>query len=624
MIENEKNYLSFCIYLFSECIMRIAVLDKDLCKPDKCSPFGEKPCIKYCPRVRTGDKTVVLNEEINKAEIVENLCSGCGICVKKCPTKAISIVNLPDQLKNQVTYRYGQDQFSLFRMAIPKKGKVLGLIGQNGVGKSTMLKVLSGDIKLNLGRFDENAPNDDEIISFFKGSELQQYFIDLKENKIQIIHKPQDITAIPKFVSGRVVDLLSKNDTDGKLDSIAAQLNLTKLLDREISVLSGGELQRVAIVAAYLKDGDVYLIDEPSSYLDVSERINMAKLIRTLAERNKIVIVVEHDLAILDYLSDYVSVLYGVPGVYGIISHPQGVRVGINIYLNGYLKDENIRFRDIPIKFHERPPLESLYDIGNVIFSYENMEKNLGNFHLEVSGSEIHAGEIIGILGPNGIGKSTFIEMIANKIKTSSELEKSYEQDNRIKVSIKPQYITLDPLSLVSKYILKIQFASHLSQSYKKRLINNLNLENISDRNISDLSGGELQRVAIADCLSTEADVYLLDEPSAFLDVEMRLRVAQLIRKSIEELKKAAFVVEHDIITQDFIADSILVFKGTPGLEGKALAPQNLREGFNLFLEMMNITFRRDTITKRPRVNKIGSNKDDYQKRIKEYYYIPK
>jgi ATP-binding cassette subfamily E protein 1 len=131
-----------------------------------------------------------------------------------------------------------------------------------------------------------------------------------------------------------------------------------------------------------------------------------------------------------------------------------------------------------------------------------------------------------------------------------------------------------------------------------------------------------MQRVAIAECLSNKADLYLFDEPSAFLDVEMRLQVAQLLRKSVEELKKAAFVVEHDIITQDFIADSILVFEGTPGFNGYALAPRNLRDGFNLFLEMMGITFRRDTITKRPRVNKLGSNKDEYQKRIKEYYYI--
>ena len=321
--------------------MRIAVLNKDRCKPDKCSPFGEKPCIKYCPRVRTGDKTIVLNPDGKSVLITESLCSGEGICVKKCPFNAISIVNLPDQLKNQVTYRYGPDQFSVFRMAIPKKGKVLGLIGQNGIGKSTMLKVLSGDLKLNLGRFGDNSPEDSEIINYFKGSELQQYFTNLRDKKINIIHKPQNITSIPKFVSGKVHELLEKNDVSSKLDIISEKLNLTEILDRSITVLSGGELQRVAIAAAYLKDGDIYLIDEPSSYLDVSERINMAKLIRSLTDDDKTIVVVEHDLAILDYLSDYISLFYGIPGVYGIISHPQGVRVGINIYLNGYLKDEN-------------------------------------------------------------------------------------------------------------------------------------------------------------------------------------------------------------------------------------------------------------------------------------------
>jgi ATP-binding cassette subfamily E protein 1 len=602
--------------------MRIAVLNKDFCKPNKCSPYGLKPCIKYCPRVRTGDQTIVLSPDEKYVIITESLCSGEGICIKKCPFNAINIVNLPDPLENQISYRYGPDQFSLFRMAIPKKGKVLGLIGQNGIGKSTMLKILSNELKLNLGKFGENTPNWKQIIDHFKGSELHQYFRDLQDNKLNIVYKPQNITIIPKYVTGRVIDLLSKNDESNKLDHIIENLNLKKILEREISVLSGGELQRVAIAAAYLKDGDVYLFDEPSSYLDVSERINMAKLIRNLSTDNKTIIVVEHDLAILDYLSDYVSLLYGEPGVYGIISHPQGVRVGINIYLNGYIKDENVRFRDEAIVFHERPPQESLFSSGDIIFSYDDIKISLGNFKLTTSGSEIHSGEIIGILGPNGIGKTTFINSIAKMANT--EMQDNPNGDEKLTISVKSQYITLEEDKLVSDLITNIKLAPHLSQSFKKRLINSLNLENIKERNISELSGGELQRVAIAKCLSTDADIYLLDEPSAFLDVEMRLQVAQLLRKSIEELKKAGFVVEHDIITQDFIADSILVFDGIPGIEGKATAPQNLRDGFNLFLKIMGITFRRDNLTKRPRVNKIGSNKDIYQKRINEFYYIPK
>lgn len=606
--------------------MRIAVLNKDRCKPDKCSPFGEKPCIKYCPRVRTGDETIKLSPDGKSVEIIEGLCTGCGICIKKCPFNAISIVNLPDPLENEITYRYGKDQFSLFRMAIPKKGKVLGLIGQNGIGKSTMLKILSNDLMMNLGKFGEEAPNWDDIINHFKGSELQQYFTELIENKLSIVHKPQNITAIPKFVSGKVYDVLTKNDTKDKLDIISEKLNLTKILDREISVLSGGELQRVAIAAAYIKDGDIYLIDEPTSYLDVSERINMAKLLRSLTDLNKTIIVVEHDLAILDYLSDYVSILYGKPGVYGIVSHPQGVRVGINVYLNGYIKDENVRFRDESIIFHERPPQESSFDSGEITFLYEDMEKTLGNFTLNVNGSEIRAGEIIGILGPNGIGKSTFIEMLAkNAEKKIINPEEFYDEaSNELKVSIKPQYINMDPDLAVSQIIQKVKLAPHLSQSYKKRLMNTLELEYIKERIVSELSGGELQRVAIAECLSENVDLFLLDEPSAFLDVEMRLKVAQLIRKSIEEIKKSAFVVEHDIVTQDFIADSIMVFKGIPGIEGQALAPQNLRDGFNQFLKMMGITFRRDSTTKRPRVNKLGSSKDSYQKRINEYYFVKK
>jgi ATP-binding cassette subfamily E protein 1 len=604
--------------------MRIAVLNKDFCKPNKCSPYGEKPCIKYCPRVRTGDKTIVLSPDEKYVIITENLCSGEGICIKKCPFKAISIVNLPDPLENQITYRYGVDQFSLFRMAIPKRGKVLGLIGQNGIGKSTMLKILSNELTLNLGKFGDDTPDWKEIIEHFKGSELHQYFVDLREGKLNIVYKPQNITVIPQYVTGRVIDLLNKNDTRGQLIQIAEKLNLSQILERDISVLSGGELQRVAIAAAYLKNGDIYLFDEPSSYLDVSERINMAKLIRSLSSENKTIIVVEHDLAILDYLSDYVSILYGEPGVYGIISHPQGVRVGINIYLNGYIKDENVRFREESIVFHERPPQESLYSSGDVILSYDDINISLGNFKFAASGSEIHSGELIGILGPNGIGKTTFINRIANIVGTEIEGNNKDEPKNKLNASVKPQYIKIEDESLVSDLITKIKLAPHLSQSYKKRLINNLKLESIRERNISELSGGELQRVAIAKCLSTEADIFLLDEPSAFLDVEMRLQVAQLLRKSIEELKKAGFVVEHDIITQDFIADSILVFDGIPGLEGNAMAPQNIRDGFNTFLKMMGITFRRDSITKRPRVNKSGSNKDVYQKKINEFYYIPK
>jgi ATP-binding cassette subfamily E protein 1 len=601
--------------------MRLAVFMKDRCQPTQCAPSVNKPCIVSCPINRTGSECIVL-KDAGFPFLTENLCTGCGICVRKCPFHCYQIVNVPDMLKDEMTNRYSPDGFALFRMIMPKKGKVLGIIGQNGTGKSTALRVLAGEIKMNLGKFEINGqvtPDWDEIIRRFRGSELQNFLISIRDKTGKIIYKPQNITAIPEKVKGTVGEVLKKVDETDSFQYVVNSLSLNHLLERKVAELSGGELQRFAIAAAVLRNGTVYLFDEPSSYLDIKERLRMAELINSLTKKEKTVIVVEHDLAILDYLSEYVCLLYGSPGAYGIISHPHGVRVGINIYLGGYIKDENMRFRPEPITFHTRPPQETMFNTGNIMFEYPDMVKTLGTFKLTTYGGDIHCGEVIGILGPNGIGKTTFIKLLSGEIKPDYGEVKF----GSLKVSIKPQYISAEPDKTCDEVLRKIRGNPDLESPYKRRLLDTLDLENIKDRQLTELSGGELQRVAIGNCLGSTADIYLLDEPSAFLDVEMRLRVAVLIRKSIEEIKKCAFVVEHDIITQDFISDSLIVFEGNPGVTGNSTPPQELRSGMNTFLKNMGITFRRDPSTGRPRVNKRGSGMDQYQKSINEYYYVP-
>ncbi len=178
----------------------------------------------------------------------------------------------------------------------------------------------------------------------------------MSENNLKVAHKPQYVDKIPKAVSGKVGELLEKVDERKLVDKLAEELELKQVWDRPLDVLSGGELQRVAVAAALSRDADVYLFDEPSSYLDVKQRLQVAKAIRSLKEHQKTIIVAEHDLAIIDYLSDQICVFYGEPGVYGIVSHVHGVRTGINIYLQGYIPDENMQFRKEPIVFHEKPP----------------------------------------------------------------------------------------------------------------------------------------------------------------------------------------------------------------------------------------------------------------------------
>jgi len=587
---------------------RIAVLDTDRCKVKKCNQL----CVSFCPMVRS--RVEAIRVEGNKAIISETLCSGCGICVKKCPFKAISIVNLPDELEKDCSHRFSENSFKLYRLPMPSPGTVLGLLGQNGIGKSTTLKMFSGEIKPNLGKFDE-PPQWSEIIQYYRGSSLQDYFTRLSEKKLKVSSKPQYVDKIPKAVTGKVGDLLDKVDERKQLDAIAEELELTNLWDRALEVLSGGELQRVAVAAALSRDADVYLFDEPSSYLDVKQRLVVARAIRSLKEQQKTIIVAEHDLAIIDYLSDQICVFYGEPGVYGVVSHVHGVRTGINIYLQGYIPDENIMFRKESIVFQEKPPTAG-ENIGSPLLSWTAMTKSFGGFKLSVEPGEIRAGEIIGILGPNGIGKTTFVKMLAGIEETDDKRAIS-----KLTVSYKPQYIAPDYEGTVQELLMNVAKENFTSSWYKTEIAQPLRLQTLLDRNVMELSGGELQKVAIAACLSRKADLFLFDEPSAYLDVEERLNVAKTLRRVVEAHGIPAFVVEHDVVTQDFIADRLIVFNGKPGESGHAHPPTTLRGGMNTFLKEMDITFRRDSTTLRPRVNKENSQMDKFQKGIGEYYY---
>jgi ATP-binding cassette subfamily E protein 1 len=587
---------------------RVAVLDADRCKVKKC----DKTCVSFCPMVRSRVEAIKI--EGNKAVISEVLCSGCGICVKKCPFKAISIVNLPDELDKDCSHRFGPNAFKLFRLPTPSPGTVLGLLGQNGIGKTTTLKVLSGEYKPNLGRFDD-PPEWSEIIQFYRGSTLQEYFQRISEGKLKVAHKPQYVDKIPKAVSGKVSDLLEKVNERNRLDKLAEELELKKVWDRPLEVLSGGELQRVAMAATLSREADVYLFDEPSSYLDVKQRLQVARAIRSLKEQEKTIIVAEHDLAIIDYLSDQICVFYGDAGVYGVVSHVHGVRTGINIYLQGFIPDENIRFRREAIIFHEKPPSVSA-GAGETLLSWTRLEKTFEGFKLVAEPGEIKRGEVIGILGPNGIGKTTFVKILAG-LEESDEKQKFGE----LTVSYKPQYIAPEYEGTVQELLMSIAKETLMSSWYKTEILGPLRLNLLLDRNVLELSGGELQKVAIAACLSRTADLLLLDEPSAYLDVEERLNMARTIRRVIETRNVPAFVVEHDVVTQDFIADRLMVFGGEPGVNGTANPPTSLRKGMNIFLKEMNVTFRRDSVTRRPRVNKENSKMDTFQKDLGEYYY---
>lgn len=584
--------------------MRIAIVHRERCHPRKCGT----ECIHYCPRVRTGDETIIIGES-KKAEISEELCVGCGICVKKCPFDALDIISLPEELEVP-THRYGKNGFALYGLPIPVPGKVTGILGANGIGKSTSVKILSGSLQPNMGDLESGA-SWDEVLKKFAGTELFDYLKMVSEKQIKVSLKPQYIDYIPKVFTGTAEELLKTTDERGKLDQYVSALKLEAILDRKIDELSGGELQRVAIAACLSRVADFYFLDEITPFLDIYQRMVTARLIRDLAVEKPIVIV-EHDLAILDMLADTVHVGYGRPSVFGVITRPKGVRIGINQYLDGFLHEENVRFREYAVVFDKRA--HSVESMRNVLFTFPQMTKTYPAFSLGVHGGEVRRGEVLGVVGANGIGKSTFAKLLAGV-----EEPDEGPNDLKVKVSFKPQYVKGDTDATVEQLLRGIT-KKFDSSYYQHEIVEPLTLTPILQSPVDTLSGGELQRVAIAACLSKEADLYILDEPSAHLDVEQRVKVTRMIKHLAEGRDAGIMVIDHDIYMIDMISERILVFEGEPGRHGEAAGPFDMREGMNRFLQNLGVTFRRDK-TGRPRINKPDSFLDREQKMNREYYY---
>jgi ATP-binding cassette subfamily E protein 1 len=331
-------------------LTRVAIIKEDKCKPKKC----RQECKRSCPVVKLGKLCIEVSPSSKLAFLSEELCIGCGICVKKCPFEAINIINLPKNLESSQTHRYGPNSFKLHRLPMPRPGQVLGLVGTNGIGKSTALKILAGKQKHNLGRF-ENPPDWAEILVYFRGSELQNYFTRILEDNLKAIIKPQYVDHIPKAVKGKVGDIMASKNQRDNMEWAMSELDLNHVIDRNVELLSGGELQRFAIAVVIVQKADVYMFDEPSSYLDVKQRLKAAVAIRSIVATaeglKRFVLVVEHDLAVLDYLSDYICCLYGTPSAYGVVTMPFSVREGINIFLAGFVPTENLRFRDEELNF---------------------------------------------------------------------------------------------------------------------------------------------------------------------------------------------------------------------------------------------------------------------------------
>jgi ATP-binding cassette subfamily E protein 1 len=589
---------------------RVAVLDKEACQPKKCG----LECIKYCPVNKMGSDCIILNEETGKAQIDENICNGCGICVKVCPFDAITIVNLAEELKTDKIHQYGLNSFRLYRIPTLKKGQVMGLLGRNGIGKSTVVSILSGNLKPNLGNY-SSPPEWNDVLKHFAGTELKSHFEKIANSELKASIKPQQVYNLAKAFDGTSKELLERYDERNKIHELVEELGLQNSLESRLTELSGGELQRIAVAVAASRESDFYFFDEPSSYNDVFQRMGVARVIQNLAKLGKSVMVVEHDLTLLDYLSDFIEVIYGEPAAYGIVANVLSTKVGINVFLDGYLPTENVRFRDAAFRFDASTSTDEFVTTENII-EYPLLEKKYPNFSLSIEAGRVRKSEVLGIVGANALGKTTMMKMIAGVEKPDSG-----NIGTKVKIAYKPQYLTNDFDVEVISLLEKANDGTIEGTTEEELIVHPMKIKKLYNKSVKNLSGGELQKVAIAACLLQKVDLYALDEPSAFLDVEDRIAIAKLIQRFVRSYGKSAIVIDHDIQLMDLISDSIVIFHGIPSRKGHATSPKSKAEGMNQFLNSLDITYRRDETSMRPRVNKSESRLDREQKQSGHFYY---
>ena len=255
-------------------------------------------------------------------------------------------------------------------------------------------------------------------------------------------------------------------------------------------------------------------------------------------------------------------------------------------------------------------------DVGLPILKWGGIEKTLGDFKLETGQGEVKSAEVVGVVGPNATGKTTLVKIIAGEMDPD---EGWCTMD--AKVSYKPQHVSSDFEGTVQDWLDTELGNKWRGGEFNTQVIRALQIDKMLELRAKKLSGGELQAVSIAICLGKDADLYLLDEPSAHLDANARMEAAKAIRRTMESNEKAAMVIDHDIYFIDIVSDSLLVFEGEGGQNGSAIGPLSLRKGMNRFLSGVGVTFRRDHDSHRPRINKTDSVKDREQKASGEYFY---
>ena len=444
-----------------------------------------------------------------------------------------------------VSFSYGgKDVKALNQVSLHiGKGECVLLVGLSGCGKTTLTRLLNGLVpSFYEGKLSGEVLIEGKPVSEYKDGSLSQKVGSVFQNpRSQFFNV--DTTGEIAFGCENIG--ISHEQILERVSKASYDLEMGGLMNRDIFSLSGGEKQLVAIASVYAMNPDIYVMDEPSANLDMEVTERLKKIITLLKRQGKTIIIAEHRIAYLRDLVDRVVYMKN-----GSIIREYSRKAFLA------LSDSERKKMGLRAVFPERLSIKSPDRIcptevlltENLAVSYSKQEPLIASIS-----TTAHAGEVIGIIGRNGQGKSTFAKCVCGLLKEAagkiivngSPLSLKQRAGKTYLVMQEPGYQLF--ADSVEKE-LRVSFGHKKSDADKERakqLLEQLGLSEKKERHPLSLSGGEKQRLSVAAALMQAAHIFFLDEPTSGLDLENMNRVSALL-SDLRSEGKTVFVITHD------------------------------------------------------------------------------
>lgn len=435
-----------------------------------------------------------------------------------------------------------------------KKGEFVVFCGESGCGKTTVMRLINGLIPHYYeGHLMGNVFIDENNVS-------KQPIYEIARKVGSVFQNPRsqffNVDTTSEITFGCENLGMSEEIIRKRLKETVENFQMESLMNRNIFHLSGGEKQKIACAGASIMEPDIFVLDEPSSNLDVSSIHKLHEILSYWKTQGKTILISEHRLYYLRGLAD--RFIYMENGTitqeysadqFEQLTEEKRAEMGLRTF-----KLENISGLEKSLEISKKKPSvehnkEQKMQLKDFCFSYKNSHQRNRKNILNIKDCSIPANGIVGIIGNNGAGKSTFSRCFCGLEKRCGEIiwnGKKYHSKDRLNTC----YMVMQEVNhqLFTETVLDEILISMEKPDEKQaeELLSKLDLLEVKDRHPMSLSGGQKQRVAIASAIASKRSILFFDEPTSGLDYKHMKQVADLLRQ-LQKEGITLYIITHDL-----------------------------------------------------------------------------